>query len=91
MFLENEIVMIILGIATLIFIFINHKRIKKFPSSAIFLSSFYVLFAGWIFTVLEGVLFPELFNLLEHLCYALSSVLLTVWCWQVFYKKKDAL
>ena len=89
MFLENEIVMIILGFATLIFILINHKKLKQFPSSVIFLSSFYVLFAGWIFTVLEGIIFNELFNLLEHLSYALSAVLLTV-CWLVFYKKKDA-
>ena len=90
MYHENEIVMIILGLGTLIFIFSNHLKFKPLPSSAILLNSFFVLFAGWLFTVLEGFFLNEVLNFLEHLCYAISSILVAIWCWKVFTEKKDA-
>ncbi len=84
---ENEIVMAILGMGTLIFIFLNYHQVKRLPSSLTLLSSFYLLLAAWLLTVLEGIFWGEVFNFLEHLFYAVSSVLLLVWCYQTLHSK----
>ena len=88
---ENEVVMLLLGVGVLIFILTSRLRLKLLPASNILTAAFYVAFAGWVFTVLEGLLWEGLFNYLEHICYAVSSILLTCWCWKVFARKKDAM
>jgi hypothetical protein len=85
MFQENEVVMVILGFGTLLFIFSNRHQLKRLPSSATLLSSFFVLCLGWILTVLESFFFGDVLNLLEHASYAASSILLAIWCWQVLH------
>jgi hypothetical protein len=82
MFQENEIVMVILGSGTLIFISLYYNHVKRIPFSRLLLCSFCFLCAGWFATVLEGVFLGDLLNLLEHLSYATSSILLAAWCWQ---------
>ncbi len=80
---NNEIILLILGLGVLIFFGVHRKRMQNIPKPGCFFSAFAVLTAGWVLTVLEGLFWPDLLNLLEHLCYALSSILLTVWCWTV--------
>ena len=91
---ENEIVMLLIGVVVLIFIFCNRERIKQLPASRILILAFYMMLSGWILTVLEGLfgLFWEgILNFVEHLCTAVSSVLVAVWCWRVFGGRKEAL
>jgi hypothetical protein len=45
------------------------------------LAAFVLLVAGWITTLVEGVLWPTALNLAEHGFYALSGTCLAVWCW----------
>lgn len=80
MFYENEVVMFILGLGVLAFILGNRSRLKRFPAFNILIPAFYLLLAGWGFTILEGLFWHDFFNLLEHGCYAFSSILLTVCC-----------
>lgn len=80
---ENEAITLILGVGVLLSFVIGRARIRKLPAWRTFLIGFVVLTAGWAFTVLEGFLWPEALNLVEHACYALSSILLCVWCWRV--------
>lgn len=87
---ENEIVSLLLGIGCFAFILTNRSKIKQIPESKTLVASFYILIAGNVLTVLEGLLWNDLLNLLEHIAYALSSVLLTVWCWKIFTRKADA-
>ena len=82
MYHENEVVMLILGLGTLVFIFLNYTQLKRLPSAFLLLTSFVVLLVGWLATVLEGFFLADFFNYLEHSAYALSSVLLMVWCWK---------
>jgi hypothetical protein len=81
---ENEIVMLLLGIGVLIFMLGNRQKIKLIPESNVLIASFYTLIAGWVFTVVEEFIWQESFNILEHFCYAGSSVLMAVWCLKVF-------
>jgi hypothetical protein len=86
----NEIVMLLLGLGTWIFVMRNRANLSRLPSSGILLAGFYVLLASWFLTVLEGFFWNGFFNLLEHVGYALGSVLSALWCWKVFKGSKDA-
>ncbi len=86
---ENEIVMLSLGVGVLIFILGSRARLKHLAASKILIMAFYVLLAGWVLTVLEGFFYEWLLNFFEHLCYAVSSVFVAVWCWKVFGKRRE--
>lgn len=81
---ENEVVMLLIGVGVLIFILTSRPRLKRLPASNILIVGFYVLLAGWVLTVLEGFFWERLLDYLEHTCYAVSSVLVAIWCWKVF-------
>ena len=87
---ENEIIMLLLGVGCFAFIVTNRSKMNQIPESKILVSSFYILTLGSVLTVIEGIFWNGLFNLLEHISYAVSSILLTVWCWRIFARKEDA-
>lgn len=87
---HSEVITFLIGIGVLIFILVNYSQLIRLPSAKILIASFCVLLAGWIFTILEGFFWKNILNLAEHLSYAISSVLLAVWCRMVFRKSKDA-
>ncbi len=86
---ENEIVMLLLGIGASIFILVNRLQLNRLPSSNILLAGFSAALMGWALTVLEGFLVAGLLNILEHMCYAASSLLMAVWCWRAFGAAKE--
>ena len=79
---ENELIGLILGVGVLIFILANHSRLRSLPAAKILLASYYFLLLGWALTVLEGFFWGQVLNLVEHICYAVSALLLAVWVWQ---------
>ena len=96
MIIENEAVAFILAIVVLIFFIIERSQLLEFPRWKLFVAVFCVCTAGWLFTILEGLwkgfalelTLATLFNTFEHLCYAASSLLFTLWCWKVFGSKE---
>lgn len=84
---ERELVTLITGVVVLVFMLLRRKELEHIPHGGLFLASFAVLVFGWLFTVLEGFALPTLFNLLEHLCYSASTVLLTICSWKIFVVK----
>ncbi len=86
---ENEIITLLLGIGVMIFILANNRKVKRIPVAIILIAGFYVLLAGWVLTILEGLFWKDFLNVLEHICYASSSILMAVWCWKIFAYKKD--
>ena len=83
MFEENELVMILLGGGVFVLTRIYRKILNRIEAVEWLLTSFHILLAGWLVTVLEGFFWPDLLNLAEHICYALSSALLAWWCWRI--------
>ena len=89
---ENELVTLIVGFGVLLFFVTAQSRLREFPAWRTFTAAFCVYVCGWILTVLEGLwagfaaelLLASLFNAAEHICYTVSSLLLTVWCWRAF-------
>ncbi len=86
----NEIITLILAMAVWAFLIISRDKIRKLPAWKTFIASFVVLSAGWIATLAEGLFWHEALNLIEHICYAVSSILLAVWCWRIFTRSSEA-
>jgi len=80
----NEILMLLLGLGILVFILTSRQRLARLPSSGVLISSFCVALVGWVLTVVEGFMWGSTLNMLEHLCYTASSVLVVAWCWKIF-------
>ena len=87
----NEILNLLLGFGTLLFILLNLPRLAKIKSSRLLLGAYFVLFAASILTVLEGLFWSHLLNFLEHLCYLLSQIMVTLWCWKIYRSKDEIL
>ena len=86
---HNEIVMFLLGTCVLIFTIANRSELRRLPAWKTFFAAFYTLFMSWIMTILEGFFWSDFLNYMEHMGYAASSILLAVWCWQVFGSQKE--
>lgn len=86
---ENEVVMLLMAIGVLIFILVNRRLIMRIEAARVLVAAFCVLLAAYVFTILEGFFLEKLLNLLEHLCYAASSVLIALWCMRVFKPKES--
>ena len=89
MFRENEAVMLLIGLGVLMFILTNYSRLKVLPASKVLVSAFLALLMGWILTITENFFLGDISNCLEHFCYAVSSILVAVWCWRVFGRRKE--
>jgi len=87
---ENEILTFILACGVMVFVFVNRTSISTPGKTGLLLWAFVITTLAWLATVLEGYLWPVLLNYLEHICYALSSVLLAVWLIQSLQGKKAA-
>ncbi len=84
---ENEILMVILGVGVLVFACVEWAILSRIKSFGVLFSGYCVLLAAWIFTVTEGLFqgkYYDTLNLLEHLCYALSGIIIARWFWRAF-------
>jgi len=81
---ENEAVMLLMATGVLVFILFNRRMILRIPAARLLIAAFCLLLAGYVFTVLEGFFLEALLNFLEHSCYAISSILIALWCMKVF-------
>jgi hypothetical protein len=86
---ENEIVMLLLGIGVFSFFILNKAQIRKITSWKILFGSYCFLLSGWVLTVLEGFFLAYYLNLFEHICYAVSTVMVVVWCWKSLFSLKE--
>jgi hypothetical protein len=86
---ENEVIMVVLGIGVSIFVLVSRLQLKRVPSFEILIIGFSSLVAGWVLTVLEGFFWEESLNFLEHMCYAMSSIFVTAWCWKALGSVKE--
>ena len=80
--------MLFLGMGCMIFILVNKQKVKGIPAAKTLIAGFNVLLAGYVLTILEGLLWNDFLNVLEHICYTASSILVAVWCWKIFAYKK---
>ena len=85
---ESEIILFILATGVLFSILANQKRIYNLFGCCCLVMAYYVLYAGWALTILEGFFFEDILDCLEHLCYALSMIFVAMWSYKIFRKGK---
>ena len=83
---QNELITFLVGIGVVLFLFLNRRSIARIPGSSWLQFSYSALFTGWTLTIVEGFVFRDIINLLEHACYMASSLAAAFWCWQVLVK-----
>lgn len=81
MFQESELVCLALAIPLCVPVFLL-ARSTKAPLRFLLASAAFALGAA-VFTVAEHVVLGEVFNLLEHLGYALAGLLAAAGCWRL--------
>ena len=89
MIASNEVIGLIFSIAVLVFYLWNRSRLRELPAFRILLAAFLSLLVGLVLTILEGLFWQETLNFLEHVSYAVSALLLTLWCWLVFGRRRS--
>lgn len=82
--MDDEIAMLTLSIIGSLFC-ISYRQAIKEVGAQMFEFALYVFTAACVFTVIEGFVFPSLLNILEHVAYLTSSVLIGCWLYQVRY------
>jgi len=86
---QDELITFLLCFLPLTFILLNYTRVRSLPGSRVFLFSFSFFTMGWFFTNFEGILFNDLFNLIEHVCCLCSSLLMLIWVIIYFKKRRE--
>ncbi|MFX1274601.1 MAG: hypothetical protein ACFFBP_17705 [Promethearchaeota archaeon] len=86
---ENEVITFFLCLGALSFVVITYVRLKTFPKLRVIIVSFILFSLGWFFTIIEGIFFEEISNIIEHLCYLSSSIILGLWTLLAIQKKRD--
>ena len=85
---SSEVIALLLSVGALAFILQQRKTLAELPGRRVLLMSYFVLLAGRILTIMEGFFLPDLLNIFEHVCYAVSSVLLAIWCASFFCTRR---
>lgn len=85
---ENELFVLCLGTLVMIFIGFYRAQFGRLPAVSWLLAAFAALWVAWFATVLEHLVLPVFFNVIEHIGYAANAVLLVVWCWFVMRNGK---
>ncbi len=83
---QNELITFLVGLGVALYLISNRRRMSRLPCPTCLYVAYLALFTGWSLTIVEGFLYADLFNLLEHLAYAVSSVAAATWCWKVFIR-----
>ena len=89
MIYTNEVVMLILGLGVFWFVMLNKHKIQRILAWKLLLFAFYFLMAGWFFTVIEGFILMPFFNLLEHISYSVSAIIMAMWCYKIAHPKRE--
>ena len=73
MFQESEIVNLLVGFGSVPVVLLLARRIP-IPRGRVLYAGFVCLLLGYVFTVVEGVVLPDILNALEHWAYAAAGL-----------------
>lgn len=76
---ENEILVLLLGFTVYIIIWLFRANLKEIPAFPLVVIAYSATFIGWLATLLEHLIYPFLFNIVEHLGYMFNGLLMLAW------------
>lgn len=89
MFQESEIVNLVFTLLITVFFLIFSRGYRR-PYFPFLYLGFFCMLLAYVFTVVEGVVFPVFFNLAEHSCYAVSGIFFLMGCLKLAAKRGNA-
>ncbi|MBT4889535.1 MAG: hypothetical protein HON65_08290 [Rhodospirillales bacterium] len=78
-----ELLMMLIGLCGILVLAVFHHHFHKTSSSIWAVFGFCIFATGTILTVLEGFIWHDFLNYLEHSFYAISSISMAIWCWKL--------
>ena len=79
MFQESEIFNLLLGIVSLIIVLYETRK-REIPGFRMFFLGFFLVCLARFFTVVEGLFWGDVFNILEHFSYAFAGFAFAAGC-----------
>ncbi len=87
---ENEILTLLFGLGTLIFVVSNFTRLRRLRHASLFLTGYALLLPGWAATLFDQSLpWADLVNAIEHVAYASGIMILTLWTILIVYPSEE--
>ena len=83
-----EIITWFIGVSVLVFGLSQYRYVRRIPHHLILTGSYLCMFLAWSFTVLEGFMWKDLFNALEHTSLFLGVLAATVWILRVVRQER---
>lgn len=81
---EHEFLVLLVGVIIWIFVQSARGKLKDLPGWVWFSTAFNIFLASMVLTILEDYFWEDVFNLVEHVGYALAAVLFAFWSWRLF-------
>ena len=88
MFQENEVITLLITVGMGLFLWLNRKPLHHVYRWKLLFFAFLFFLGSAFFTVIEGVVWENGFNHLEHLSALGFAVLFLAWCWTVGFSGK---
>lgn len=76
---ESEILSIIIYLLIMLIVLLYRRRFSALKYKGILISAITLLFLSNIFTITEGFIWGELFNILEHFFHMAGALTLLIW------------
>jgi hypothetical protein len=84
MFQEGEIFNLMLGVVSLVIVLYEIRK-RAIPGFRMFFSGFIFVCSARFFTVVEGLFWGDIFNILEHFSYAFAGFAFAAGCMVLSY------
>ena len=86
---QNELITFLVGLGAALYILANYSRFRTIPNFRFLFTAYFALLTGWALTIIEGFVLQNFFNILEHLSYAVCSIMIALWCRVTFKEGKE--
>lgn len=85
----NEIIMLVFNLVVLIFVLIYYREFKQIKGFKVLFLSFLLFCIASFCTNMEGFFLERILNVLEHILYAASIIVLLLWLYGFMISKKN--
>lgn len=76
---ERELLTFALGLVVLVYIVVQHRKLRLMEGLVLPLSGFAAMVIGWLMNLLDNEFPYQWLQVLEHAFYALAALLFLIW------------
>ena len=81
---QHDIVVLVLAAGAGAFALLSRERLSKMPAFPTIMFAYSFVIGACVLTVMQALIWPNMLDLLRHLCHGLSAALLAVWSWRAY-------